>query len=327
MELNMKNLLIQKQQLTFLRSSIAARVVFTSAMLIAIGSWASSTAYAIQPLTPVCSTYDIVTVKGTAGNDLFGTELLGLIGYQMAPGGSVEFEYSYELRPQISGLYYSPGTFRLKSLDASGDLVGHYVYSEEPVGVAVRDDVQVETSDGPGILDHYSAGIEPVANGFRYLLVLHLADSVDHNVLPGSPLVYLNDLSRWPYASFGIGVDVDATGKYIFAGGGSVTSLSATITPGCTSTQSLTDLVNGLPDSAFRSDGNRNALLTRVQAISALISAGNYADAITALKDLKRKFDGCGTSADTNDWILGCPEQVQFRNSVDQLIVALGGTP
>ena len=55
------------------------------------------------------------------------------------------------------------------------------------------------------------------------------------------------------------------------------------------------------------------------------IASGDTADAISSLQDLLWKVDGCGTSADKNDWIVDCAEQVKIRTSINLLIASLGG--
>ena len=55
------------------------------------------------------------------------------------------------------------------------------------------------------------------------------------------------------------------------------------------------------------------------------IASGDTADAISKPQNLLRKVDGCGTSADRNDWIVDCAEQVKVRTSINLLIASLGG--
>jgi hypothetical protein len=35
--------------------------------------------------------------------------------------------------------------------------------------------------------------------------------------------------------------------------------------------------------------------------------------------------DGCGSTADMNDWIVDCPSQIAVRDLIDTLITGLGG--
>ncbi|MDX1644851.1 MAG: hypothetical protein R3244_10895 [Thermoanaerobaculia bacterium] len=45
--------------------------------------------------------------------------------------------------------------------------------------------------------------------------------------------------------------------------------------------------------------------------------------ALEQLGDLRRHVDGCGLTADANDWILDCDDQLEIRALLDQLIAAL----
>jgi hypothetical protein len=87
----------------------------------------------------------------------------------------------------------------------------------------------------------------------------------------------------------------------------------------------LADVVSTFPDAAFHSGGNRNALQSRLENIEADIAAGDTDLAIEKLMNLRARVDGCGTAADTNDWIVDCPSQIIARGLIDTLIAGLGG--
>jgi len=89
----------------------------------------------------------------------------------------------------------------------------------------------------------------------------------------------------------------------------------------------LADLLETIPDAAFKSGdgGHRNAMQSRLADIEQDILDGDVDQAIRALENLKRKVDGCGATADRNDWILDCPSQVLVRDLIDTLIAGLGG--
>jgi Tol biopolymer transport system component len=93
--------------------------------------------------------------------------------------------------------------------------------------------------------------------------------------------------------------------------------------PNDTDPDTVADVVIALPDTEFHSLGNRNALLSRLEAIEQLILAGNTDTAIQELQGLRRRVDGCGTEADTNDWITDCSSQLQVRALIDLLIANL----
>ncbi|RLA39915.1 MAG: hypothetical protein DRR06_03925 [Gammaproteobacteria bacterium] len=90
----------------------------------------------------------------------------------------------------------------------------------------------------------------------------------------------------------------------------------------------LGDLVSSLPLGVFANQGDpqgqRNAFLNRLNDIEEDIVNGNINDAIRALKNLRRKIDGCGTSADKNDWVTDCQSQLNLRAIIDVLIMNLG---
>jgi uncharacterized delta-60 repeat protein len=85
----------------------------------------------------------------------------------------------------------------------------------------------------------------------------------------------------------------------------------------------VADVVNTIPGQHFHSEGNRNAFLNRLDNIEAQIAAGDIEGALTELQNLRRRLDGCGTSPDSNDWLLDCSSQLAVRASLDALIAAL----
>jgi hypothetical protein len=83
-------------------------------------------------------------------------------------------------------------------------------------------------------------------------------------------------------------------------------------------------VVEGLPGDAL-SDGHRTAMLARLESIEASVASGDSAEAITQLENLRRRVDGCGTTAGMDDWIVDCPSQLIVRGMIDDMITALGG--
>jgi hypothetical protein len=73
----------------------------------------------------------------------------------------------------------------------------------------------------------------------------------------------------------------------------------------------------------FNGHGNKNAFLNRLEEIEQLILAGNTDQALQELQNLRRRVDGCGSAADTNDWITDCTSQLQVRVLIDMLIANL----
>jgi Tol biopolymer transport system component len=82
----------------------------------------------------------------------------------------------------------------------------------------------------------------------------------------------------------------------------------------------VADVVIALPDTNFQSSGNKNAFLSRLEAIEQLILDGKVEQALQELQNLRRRVDGCGSTADTNDWIIDCAAQLQVRALIDMLI-------
>lgn len=87
----------------------------------------------------------------------------------------------------------------------------------------------------------------------------------------------------------------------------------------------VAEVVNAIPAEHFHSEGNRNAFLSRLDNIEALIAAGDVEQAIMELQNLRRRLDGCGANPDANDWLLDCGSQLAVRVALDALIAGLTG--
>ena len=85
-------------------------------------------------------------------------------------------------------------------------------------------------------------------------------------------------------------------------------------------------VVSELPESAFQNgaEGIRDAIESLLEEVERLIAAGRNDVALQKLENLRRRADGCGTAADTNDWIVDCAAQIELRGLIDALIVGLG---
>ena len=81
--------------------------------------------------------------------------------------------------------------------------------------------------------------------------------------------------------------------------------------------------VNGLADESFNGIGNRTAFLAIMDSAERSVSKGNYEQAVKKLTNLRDRIDGCGTSPDTNDWIVDCDDQIEVRALLDLLIANL----
>ena len=87
----------------------------------------------------------------------------------------------------------------------------------------------------------------------------------------------------------------------------------------------LESVISGLPPDVLRNPGeNRTAMLNILEGIEAAVATGSPETAIQRLLNLRQRVDGCGSTADPNDWILACPTQVLIRGYIDLLIANLG---
>lgn len=90
---------------------------------------------------------------------------------------------------------------------------------------------------------------------------------------------------------------------------------------------SLVNFITSLPLGVFANqgepEGQRNAILRILSNIEGKIARGDTATALRALQTLRRKVDGCGSSADENDWITNCDSQLAVRHLIDVLISTL----
>jgi hypothetical protein len=83
--------------------------------------------------------------------------------------------------------------------------------------------------------------------------------------------------------------------------------------------------VSALPDTAFVGGGTRDAFLSQLDAAEKWVAAGDLRKALRTLDALRGHLDGCGETADLNDWIVDCTIQVQIRIYMNVLITNLGG--
>jgi len=92
-------------------------------------------------------------------------------------------------------------------------------------------------------------------------------------------------------------------------------------------TEFIENAINALSDDVFKDEspgkGLRNALLRNLENAERAVARGQTAQAIHHLEIVRGHLDGCGTSADGNDWIVDCTAQVQIRDLLDLLIANL----
>jgi hypothetical protein len=84
----------------------------------------------------------------------------------------------------------------------------------------------------------------------------------------------------------------------------------------------IQNIINGLPQSAFKDNGGglRTAMLAHLDNVEHQVAIGHVDQALTMLHNLRKHIDGCGASADNNDWIVDCPAQLHVRGLLDLLI-------
>jgi hypothetical protein len=85
----------------------------------------------------------------------------------------------------------------------------------------------------------------------------------------------------------------------------------------------IQNIINGLPDSAFKGNGHRTAMLAHLDNVEHQVAMGHIGVALNMLDNLRKHVDGCGASADNTDWIIDCVAQVQVRDLIDLLIANL----
>ena len=83
------------------------------------------------------------------------------------------------------------------------------------------------------------------------------------------------------------------------------------------------DAIIALPRSVVHSEGNRTAMLARLDNIDAEIARGNVAQAMHHLLNLRRWVDGCDSATDKpqgNDKLKDCAAQLDIRAHIDAVI-------
>ena len=86
------------------------------------------------------------------------------------------------------------------------------------------------------------------------------------------------------------------------------------------------DAINALPRNVVHSEGNRKAMIARLDAIEAEIARGNIAQAMHHLQNLRKWVDGCTSATDKahgNDKLTDCAAQLSIRAHIDAVIDTL----
>ena len=83
--------------------------------------------------------------------------------------------------------------------------------------------------------------------------------------------------------------------------------------------------IDALGAFALKAGGNQTALVKQLDNTEELIAAGDVQGALDSLETLYKHIDGCGSTADNNDWIVDCTAQEEVRGLIDLLVENLGG--
>ena len=90
-----------------------------------------------------------------------------------------------------------------------------------------------------------------------------------------------------------------------------------------TDISAVRDAINALPRNVVHSEGNRRAMIARLDAIEAEIARGNVAQAMHHLQNLRKWVDGCTDASDKaqgNDKLKDCAAQLSIRAHIDAVI-------
>ena len=96
----------------------------------------------------------------------------------------------------------------------------------------------------------------------------------------------------------------------------------------------LEALITGLPEGSFKNNASnrKNAFSNKIYAIIESLAVADmetdpavqdelYDEAIDKLEnDIRAKMDGCGLSADKNDWIIECTAQGDLNLLIDEIV-------
>jgi len=85
----------------------------------------------------------------------------------------------------------------------------------------------------------------------------------------------------------------------------------------------IQDRIAAQDPSVFASHGHQNALHSRLEEVEMKLLMGDTDGAIMDLMNMLGRLDGCGATADRNDWIIDCSVQIEIRGLIETLIVNL----
>ena len=77
--------------------------------------------------------------------------------------------------------------------------------------------------------------------------------------------------------------------------------------------------VNAIPATLFM-PGTQQTILDQLGMINKMVAGGEFGPAAGELKSLRTRVDGCGPSADADDWLMDCTEQLKLQTFIDLVI-------
>lgn len=228
----------------------------------------------------------------------------------------------------LSGSY----TFDSATVDADPDpSLGFYHCAVAPCGFSVQlEDGRIVSSDplsafvrigvNDGADQYVVAGVNPGGNGSMGFNI------IGFEMFSGDSLLLVPPAMPWPNTPSGNLDNAGSTWAVAFH----LTSL--TLRTVDSSLSDLKELVSGLSTGSFKGDNMLDALTNKIDAAIAQVALIEAETDPTArammiddlrdkvVNDILRKGNGCGTSADANDWITDCTAQAQFQAQIQAIL-------
>jgi len=204
--------------------------------------------------------------------------------------------------------------------DATGDI---FFSSSTDRGLAFSAPKPVSSSVG-------SFGTEPymaVDSDGRVNLVWQ--DAATNNILftrsndGGATFATPRSISTSPSFSTAPQIVADAIGNLNVTWFDETTAIEDVFFSRGTSFNLLRKEVRELPASAFKHGNQRFVILIHIENARRALDHHNRTLAAGKLLDLVQHLNGCGSSPDSNDWIVDCTDQLRIRNSLNIVIAGL----